>query len=455
MTPSELSADAKADFDPLEFHPALLQLQEAPPSPIPRAVLRVLLAMLAILLLWALIGRIDIVATAQGKLVPEGYVKIVQPAESGIVREILVKEGETVTQGQVLMRLDAVLSQADERSLFTDYHTANLTIRRIDSELAGTPLKREEGDPDTVFQQAETQLSANQHAHADAVELERRVLASAQTQLKAAKEIHDKIEGALDFYVRERQAFEDLAAKGLVGRLALLEKERTLLEQEQDLRTQVHAIRAAREEIAQAQQRLVQLESDRRRSLLSERSEAAAKTERLRQELAKVRHRQDLLELKAPHEGTIKDVATHTIGTVVSPGTVLMTVVPVSGKMRAEVFVSNHDIGFISLGQQVKVKLDTYEFQRYGMLEGTVNYVSADAVEDDAAQAPTAMARQQGLAYRALIELGTDALERDGARFGLAPGMRVNAEILIGRRSVMEYLLSPISKTVREAGRER
>ncbi len=189
--------------------------------------------------------------------------------------------------------------------------------------------------------------------------------------------------------------------------------------------------------------------------------EVAAQLERLTQDLAKQEHRHNYLELRAPAEGQVKDLATHTIGTVVSPGTILMTVVPKDEALRAEVWVRNDDIGFVREQQPVKLKLAAFTFQKYGMLKGTVAHLSADASEQagagpvpETANASTAPARG-ALAYRTLVHLNTQTLEADGVTHRLSPGMQVTAEIHLGTRTVLEYLLSPVRKGFHEAARER
>jgi HlyD family secretion protein len=182
--------------------------------------------------------------------------------------------------------------------------------------------------------------------------------------------------------------------------------------------------------------------------------------ERARQELAKQDHRQGLLELRAPQDGMVKDLATHTVGTVAPPGTILMTLVPKGDTLVAEVWVGNQDVGFVRAGQDVKLKLAAFQFQKYGMIEGVVRQMSADATE-----APSANTRSDTLggrdrpmgplAYRALVELKSQVLEADGARHALAPGMQVSSEINLGTRSILEYVLSPVQKAWHEAGRER
>lgn len=220
------------------------------------------------------------------------------------------------------------------------------------------------------------------------------------------------------------------------------------------------AIRAARATISEAEQRLRQVGADYRRNLQAEHTEIATQYEKLRQELAKQQHKAELLELKAPQAGIVKDLATHTPGTVVQPGTILMTLVPKDEHLKAEVFVANPDVGFVRETQTAKIKLAAYPFQKYGMLDGKVVHVSADAQdkpENASGQndATKGDATRKGLIYRTLVELDTQQLVADGRPLALTPGMQVTAEINLGTRSVMEYLLSPVQKAFHEAGRER
>jgi HlyD family secretion protein len=175
---------------------------------------------------------------------------------------------------------------------------------------------------------------------------------------------------------------------------------------------------------------------------------------KLQQDWNKQQHRHTLLELKAPQAGVVKDLATHTPGTVVAPGTILLTLVPQDEPLIAEVWVGNMDSGFVQANQKARVKLAAYPFQKYGMLDGVVRQVGADAQEKPEAGSPQTKALQDA-AYRALIDLSGSHLESQGRQLKLVPGMQVNAEIHLGTRSVIEYLLSPVQKVAHEAGRER
>jgi hemolysin D len=310
------------------------------------------------------------------------------------------------------------------------------------------------------YAQVASQYTANVRAYENAVEQERSLLDKARNDLEAARQTKTKLEQVLPHYVEQEKAFEKLARDGFAGRIMYTDKQRERIEKEQDLKTQEFSIAAARSTIAQSEKRLAQISADYRRQLQAERAELAPQSDRLREELAKQKHRHGLLELRAPQGGIVKDLATHTPGTVVSPGTIVMTIVPEGELLRAEVWVSNDDVGFVRAEQKVKIKLAAFTFQKYGMVEGAVAQVSADATES-----PNPNTRSGGLAgrdrtagplaFRTLVDLRAQHLDSDGARYALTPGMQVLAEIHLGERTVMEYLLSPVQKAFHEAGRER
>ena len=446
--------------DPADFLPPLLRLQEKPPSPLAGWMLRLLLALLAALLLWALLGRLDIVAVADGKLVPSSYLKIVQPAEQGIVKEILVKEGEKVGTGQVLIRMDSVLTEADVKTIRAEYDNKRLALRRIDAQLGAKPLSRMRSDPAELYAQVSAQYAANVRAYQNALAQERALLDKARHDLAAAQATKAKLEQVLPHYVEQEKAYEKLTKDGFAGRILYTDKQRERIEKEQDLRTQEFTIRSSEALIEQSQQKIAQITSDYRRQLQTERIDVAAQFDKAAQELAKLAHRHELLELRAPQPGIVKDLATHTAGTVAAPGTILMTLVPEGDKLVAEVWVSNEDVGFVRAGQPAKLKLAAFQFQKYGLVDGRVLHVNADATEapspNTRSDALTGRDRPMGpLAFRALVELAGQELVAGSERYALQPGMQVAGEIHLGTRTILEYLLSPVQKAFHEAARER
>jgi len=446
------------DQNAMAFAPMIQRVREEGASPMPRAVLYVTLALFAVLLVWATFGRLDIIAVAQGRLVPGTYVKIVQPAESGVLREILVREGEAVQAGQVLMRMDTDVSDADQATVETDLSLRRLQLRRIEAELANVPFVVATTDRPELYSQAVAQYRANREAYASQLESEQAVLAKAEQDLKGAVEMESRLAQTVPIYKAQEEAHEKLVKDGFMSKLAGLDKTRERIEKEQELKAQIHQVASLRATIEQSRKRLAQISSGYRQQLQNERADATAQRLRLEQEGAKQAYRRGLLELKAPQAGVVKDLATHTSGTVVSPGTILMTLVPQNEPLKAEVWITNEDAGFVEIDQAAKVKIAAYPFNKYGMAKGRVEYVSPDAAElPDVRERDRKDGQEHVMppsGFRALVTLDVPYLERDGRKFALNAGMLVSAEVNLGSRTVMEYLLSPVQKTVLEAGRE-
>jgi hemolysin D len=441
----------------LDFAPGILRLQDAPPSPLPRLILWCLLALVAVTVVWSAFGRLDIIAVAQGRIVPQSYLQIVQPAESGIVKELLVRECDRVGAGQVLARMDTRFSEADRQALKNELAQRSLQLRRIDAELAGTALAARREDPPALFAQVDAQYRARRQAFLDSLETEKATLAKADQDLRAAREIESKLRQQLPIYREQEAAFEKLTREGYAGRMLFLEKQRDRIEKEQDLKAQEFAIQSLSATIEQSRKRVAQLQSNYHQALQNERVETEAQYAKLEQDWNKHAARHDLLELRAPQDGIVKDLATHTVGSVLQPGTVLMTLVPSNDPMQAEVWVTHDDAGFVGTGQPAKLKLATYPFQKYGMIDGEVKRLSPDSSDmtDARGDRRTGEGASTGSGYRTLVSLRTPYLEADGKRYPLTPGMQVTAEINLGTRTVLEYVLSPVQRTLHEAGRER
>lgn len=439
----------------LDFAPEILAIQQRPPSPLPRVVLYTLLTLFGVLLVWSFVGKLDIIASAEGRLVPRTYVKIVQPADSGIVREILVREGDRVTAGQVLIRLDTTLSEADTEIVAREVQLRRLQLERIEAELAGRPMTSV-AQEDVLVKEVQAQAAGRRRAYEDALRTERAALVQAQEELRAAEAQVVKLEQLLPLYREEEASLEKLASQGLVAKFQFTEKQRQRIETEQNLASQQRNAESIRSRIAEVQGRIARVTSEYRQQLLTERVEAQSLLLRAEQELAKQEHRGRLSELRAPQDGIIKDVATYTVGAVVNAGTVLMSLVPVDEELVAEVMIKNEDVGFVHQGQRAKIKLATYPFQKYGMLEGTVQSISADAAQIQAGneQESEEVARLIS-PYKAIVVLDRQTLSSRGHEWELVPGMQVVAEMKEGERTVMEYLLSPVRKSLHEAARER
>lgn len=433
-------------------------IEREAPSRIIRATFWVVAALCAILLVWASIGQLDIIATAEGRLIPQTFVKIVQPADGGVVQDILVKEGQRVQAGQVLLRMDAQLSNVDEKALQSELANKALQLRRIDAELAGAPLLSKPGDPIELFTQISAQYRAHRQNYLDTVSQEQQVQQKAKHELASVLEVLKKLQQTVPMLQKQAQSYADLGKDGYAGGLMVQDKLREYQERAQDLKAQESTVDSLKSAVNQSETKLAQIRSNYTSGLHNERVEAQSLLHKVQQEWGKQQHKAGLLELKAPQAGFVKDLATHTKGAVVAPGTIVLTLVPESEPLVAEVLIKNDDVGFVHPGQKVRVKLVAYPFQKYGMLDGEVIHLGADAQDQAAPSAKDGSAKDKAagtLNYKAMVQLDKQVLTAQGNALKLVPGMQVVAEINQGQRTVMEYLLSPVQKAFHESARER
>lgn len=440
---------------------ALFEITTQEPTHASRIVLKSIAVLFGVLVLWALIAKLDIVAVAQGRLVPQTFVKIVQPAEAGVIREILVTDGDSVAKDQVLVRMDPTLNSVDRSATERELALSQLQLRRIESELTNKSFSQQPTDDPLLYSQAQAQYQSHRQTFLNQVAQETSARERLTNELTASREVLRKLETTLPSYQRSAEAFEKLATQNLVGSIQAEEKRREAIEKAQDLETQRASVAALTSSLTQQDQRLAQIKSAYASDLNQLRLETVSRITRLQQDSHKLTYQQGLLELRAPQAGVVKDLATTTVGAVVQPGTVLLNLVPASEPLQAEVMINNQDIGFVREGQTVRLKLAAYPFQKYGMLDGVVKTVSADATAMNGGNAGNAGAVSNtqrdasSLAFKAIVTLSSQQLQSVARSLPLAAGMSVSAEIIQDQRTVFEYLLSPVKRVTSEAGRER
>lgn len=293
---------------PADFAPDLLFIQEQPPARLPRAVGYVTGGLFVVLAGWATFGQLDIVATAEGRLAPRNYSRVLQPAEAGIVREVLVREGESVRAGQVLLRMDATTASADLGTLQSDAALKALTLRRIDAELRGQPLRLLPQDPPALAAQVLAQYQARRQSQQDAL-AEQAALERAQTDWAAARQQIAKLQATLPLVQQSAASYERLVREGFVSELGANDKRREHIEKEHELRNQESAAAALASAVEQSRRKLAQIQSGYQSQLHAERLELQGQQQRTEGELRKQVFRSGLLELRAPEDGTVKDLA--------------------------------------------------------------------------------------------------------------------------------------------------
>jgi hemolysin D len=459
-------AGPKRLADEAAFLPAALSLQETPVHPAPRRLAIALCALFAIALVWAVFGRIDIVAAASGRIVVGERTKTLQPLEAGVVRRVLVKDGDAVQAGQVLVELDATNASADGASVQEQLESATSEERRTTALLAAlrtgrlTPSPASAGEV-TVLTPSPASAGegwgeGNKHRDAAQLQAEWQDLTAKLSKLAAERarreaelatvdELIAKLQATLPI-ARQREAdLQRLADQGFMSSHAVQDRSRERIEQERDLATQRARLAEAQAALHEAERSRAAYLAETQRSLHERQAQAALKRRQLTQERSKAEQKSRLTQLTAPVAGTVQQVAVHTEGGVVTPAQVLMVIVPKDAEVTAEVVIDNKDIGFVREGQAVTVKLETFPFTRYGTVPATLKRVSADAVADE----------QRGAIFPATLALGRSSLDVDGKRVNLSPGMNLTAEIKTGRRRVIDYLLSPIQRAASESLGER
>jgi hemolysin D len=438
----------------LEFLPAALEIQETPPSPLGRAIAWTLMIFFTIAVLWAIFGQIDIVATAQGKIIPSGHTKVIQPLEIGVVRKIYVKDGQGVRAGDVLIDLDPTVNRAEQQRLEEDLAHARLELARLrtqagtdDSDLTSAVAQQtQKADPDGDLVNIQDDILRNQLQEyaAKASSLNSEII-KRKAELAGAREQVKKLEATLPLITGRAKGLQALSAKGLVAKNSYLELEQQRIEQQQDLATRKAQIGESQAAITSAEQELQSLRAGFNRDTLQELAKAEERVEGLNQEIIKARQRTALQQLTSPIAGVVQQLAVHTVGGVVTPAQQLMVIVPGEQYLEIEAMVQNKDIGFVTDGQPAEVKIETFPFTRYGTIDAKILHVSNDAIADE----------KLGLIYIARVLMKQSRIQVDQRMVNLTPGMAVTVEIKTGKRRLIEYFMSPLLRYRQESIRER
>ncbi|MEP6934938.1 MAG: HlyD family type I secretion periplasmic adaptor subunit [Nitrospirota bacterium] len=429
-----------------EFLPAVLEIQQAPPSPIGRAILWTILAVFTAEVLWATFGWIDIVATAQGKIIPSGYSKVIQPYEAGVIAAIHVQNGQSVKRGDVLIELDPRLNRADHDRASNEYRAAKVEAARLRALIAGSPTFEAppDGDPQYVLLQRQLlrdQLVEYQARAASAQHL----IDQRKAGLDQTRENIRRLEATVPMEAERAEAYKKLLDHEAVTKMDFLQAEGQRIDKTQELAGQRKKIMQDQSALAEAEKNYRVLVSEFQQSKQVELSTTETKVASLVQDVTKAGQRADFQRLTTPIDGVVQQLAVHTVGGVVTPAQELLIVVPQDHPVEVEARVENKDVGFVKAGQVVEIKVETFTFTLYGTIPGKVLSISDDA----------APIEKVGLVYPTRVSMDRGTIQVEGKQVHLSPGMAVTVEIKTGQRRVIEYLLSPLLKSVQESLRER
>jgi len=451
-----------SNSDTLAFLPAALEIEQTPPLPASRYILWAVMALFTIAVAWACIGHVDIVGVAQGKIVPSGRVKTLQPLETGIVKAIHVTEGQLVTAGDILIELEDAKAQADLTRLHQERHAARVEKSIIESQLnaldryptpqgyfAGTTESRSlirdlriEADEQPNLIARITQ-ALNEH-YANVASLEEEMIRTRAERTTYERRI-DQLDATIPLITERTESMKLLAKQSLAPRANWLELEEEKVGQEKDrevIRAQLLVTDAAHQILRQRRDSLAaQTHSD----WLTQRAELGTRLKSFDQEILKAQTRVNELQLKAPVAGTVQQLAVNTVGGVVTPAEKLMLIVPGEDALRVEAWIPNKDIGFVQDGQAAEIKIETFPFTKYGVIDGEITNISNDAIADE----------KLGLVYLAQVAMTKTTMWVNDRPVNLSPGMAVTVEVDMGERRLIEFLLTPLLRYKDEGLQER
>lgn len=470
MIPLPRSSATRRVAHELEFLAPAIEIIETPISPAGRTTIRIIIALVTVAFLWAYFGKIDIIATAPGRIIPSGKVKMVQPLEIGVVKSIRVSDGQPVQAGDVLIELDPTTNAADRERIARDLQQAELDVARL------TALATGKADSFVAPQGADPMLSEAARRQLVA-ELEQRKakllgldgqIAGKFAERNQAKANIVKLDASMPFVEQRVQIYEKLQANQYVSKIAYLDAQQALSDAKNNRAIAAHQLEAAEAAIEALSESRDEAEADFRRQTLDELAKVRQKAAELRQDHVKAVQRTHLQVLRAPVNGSVEQLTVHTVGGVVTPAQSLMVIVPEGSKLEVEAMLPNREAGFVRAGQEVEVKVEAFTYTRYGLLPGRVEGVSRDALHGEKDQSASQQrspesaestgagtAANSATSYVARISLKDTTVETEQGRKSLEPGMTVTTEIKTGQRRVIEFLFSPLLRYAHEALKER
>jgi len=430
------------------FSSAAIALRRKPPARIARMVTVAICVMTVAALSYAALASMDIVVSAQGRVSASGKSKVIQPLEAGVVKAIAVRDGQAVKAGDVLVELDATATLADRERIRREAQETQADVLRIRALLSGKDEWGQAPELPAAMVANQQAVLAGRRTEQDSriaaldADIARRsadrdAIAASIAQLRASLPL-----------VRQKHAMrEELASTGHVSQAGLIETQLELLNMEKELSVQGNRLNESAASLGAAVQQRKQAQAEFRAKASAELVDAMRKHDAAHQELVKATQRRDLQTLHSPIDGVVQQLAVTTVGGVVTQAQPLMTVVPHNAVLEVEAQVMNRDIGHVKVGQRVINKVETFDFTRFGYIEGTVQWVGTDAINDP----------KLGPVYPVRIQLSKPQTPNvvNGQHGVVTAGMSVTSDIRTGERRMIEYFIAPLLRYKQEALRER
>ncbi|MEW5833114.1 MAG: HlyD family type I secretion periplasmic adaptor subunit [Campylobacterota bacterium] len=425
--------------DKHEFTPLLVEIEERPTSPLGRWLLYTLLVILVIGLLWLFLAKIDIVVSARGKVVPEGEIKTLQPIESGSISAIRVREGQAVKKGDVLIEIDPSVTVTDLESKQKNLSLLELEIDRLNALVSDKPFipGASCSDSAAIATQQLAYLSAKSAYEQQRMVIEQQILQT-RSQSDASRSDLSRL-GQLLTNAKERET-RLKEVLDIIAKRDYIEAQNQRIEYQEQYRMKEHAITQSDSHIRELQEQLRLVTQEYRSKLLTELTQKSKEATALRTEVETTLFRNAKQSITSPVDGYVGKLLITTVGGVVTPAEKLITIIPKNAPLLIKATVLNQDIGFIAKAMEAEVKIDTYDFQKYGLIHGNVKHIADDAIEDE----------KMGPVYEIAITPTNTTLRGEGKTLPIHAGMSVTAELKVGKRRVIEFFIYPMIKYLDE-----
>lgn len=424
-----------------------VQLEESGTSPMVRFTMLVASIATCAFIIWSTFTNIDEVAIAEGSIFPSGLIQQIQHLEGGIVDEVMVKEGQLVEVGQPLVRLnpaqaiaDLEQSRAREATLLMKAERLRAFVegRQPDFSVIGQGYERLIDDNNSIFETALRSRDTSRAIILAQIEQKRSDIRVLDSQVKGLKEQANALR-------EELRMREELVAKGLVTRIVYLDNKRELARIESEVNRVTGQMTSARESLNEIENRLIDHQSTLHKTSMDELGVAVNELAQVQESIGRLEDRVNRLVITAPTRGYLKGFVIHNTGAVIQPGGLVAEIVPADTELKAEIKVTPRDVGHLKVGQSVRVKISTYDFARYGLLMGTLASVSSGSFLNDKGEPY----------FRAIVVLDKNYVGNDPTRFTIAPGMTVQAEVITGNKTLLQYLLKPVFTQLQQSFHER
>jgi len=382
--------------------------------------------------LWLYFAQIDVVVSARGKVIPDGEIKVVQPIETGVIAKILVREGDLVNRGEVLMEIDPSVAESSLATKEEHLFQLRMELLRLNALISETPLIIPQEINNTLIVTTEQHLYRTMKSeYSEQIQLITEQLHQAEDQLKSTKIDRQRITKLLKSSMSKKVRLEQVL--DIIAHNEYEQVCEAVINHEEQAAMKLHEISQSKAKIAELHNQKNLYAKQFKNRLLETLTQKRIEASQLKAEVESIAFKKSKQYITSPVDGHIGKLYVHTVGGVVTPAEKLMSIIPADTPLVLKVTVLNQDIGFIVKDMEVAIKVDTYTYQKYGLIDGKVLHISDDAIEDE----------KLGPVYEVFVKPLTTYLDHNGKQYELHTGMSVNAEMKVGKRRVIEFFIYP------------